>query len=582
MFSIKFSAPAGFGIMEGGRAVGEALSSLGFSVLSYPEYPSRIRGGDNVSQISFSADHSSPLPEKKSDLLVIFSPENIPLYLSERKKGGLLLYNTGENKPLQYSEAVGLPLDEIAQKTAGFFLARNSVAAGAVFGLMGLPFSALRESLKNAFSAKGEKVVSGNQKAAEEGYKMAAKISWAGKDVPPLPKVGKSQLFLSGNEAISRGALEAGVGFAAIYPMTPINSILAILAQKKEENKMIVFTPEDEIAGINSAIGASFAGRRAMVATSGGGFSLMVEAFGMAGAAEIPLVVVEGMRTGPSTGMATWTSQEDLLFLISAGQGEFPRIIFSPGDPAEAYRLTFEAFNLAEIYQLPVVVLTDKYLSESVFSSDFFSAEKWGLKVNRGKLANATDLKVYRRYQLTEDGISPRAFPGQTPFLTNSYVHDEEGFSQEDAQTRVKMKEKLLKKLAGFSSPGSTLYGPKDAKITLVSFGSTKAAVLRAQEKLLEQGSAVNFLHFWRPWPFPQEAKEILGKAKKIISIENNSSGQLARLVKMETGLNVGQQILKDDGRPFFEGEIEEKVPAQGGLLPEADPAGGGAGGKIQ
>ncbi len=559
MFSIKFSGPAGFGIMEGGRVLGEALSSLGFSVLSYPEYPSRIRGGDNVSQISFSS-LSTPLPERKNDLLVIFSPENIPLHLNERKENGLLLYNEVEKKPLQYSEAAGIPLDEIAQRTAGFFLARNSVASGVIFGLLGFPLLALKESLKNAFANKGEKVVAGNQKAAEEGYRLAQKINWRGEGIPRPPVGEKKRLFLTGNEAIARGALEAGVGFAAIYPMTPINSILTILAGKKKETGMVVFTPEDEIAGINAALGASYAGRRAMVATSGGGFSLMVEAFGMAGAAEIPLVVVEGMRTGPSTGMATWTSQEDLLFLIHAGQGEFPRIIFTPADPAEAYRFTFEAFNLAEIYQLPVVVLTDKYLSESVFSSDFFSAQTWGLKIKRGELAQPADLKNYRRYRLTKDGVSPRAFPGQAQFLTNSYVHDEEGFSVEDGQTRVKMKEKLLKKLANFSSPGSALYGPKKAKTTLVSFGSTKAAVLKARESLAKQGLAVNFLHFYRPWPFPQEAKKVLLAAEKIISVENNSTGQLAKLIKMETGIEVGQQILKDDGRPFFAGEIENKL----------------------
>lgn len=209
---------------------------------------------------------------------------------------------------------------------------------------------------------------------------------------------------------------------------------------------------------------------------------------------------------------------------------------------------------------MPVVVLTDKYLSESVFSSDFFSAQTWGLKIKRGELAQPADLKNYRRYRLTKDGVSPRAFPGQAQFLTNSYVHDEEGFSVEDGQTRVKMKEKLLKKLANFSSPGSALYGPKKAKTTLVSFGSTKAAVLKARESLAKQGLAVNFLHFYRPWPFPQEAKKVLLAAEKIISVENNSTGQLAKLIKMETGIEVGQQILKDDGRPFFAGEIENKL----------------------
>ncbi|KUK82797.1 MAG: pyruvate flavodoxin/ferredoxin oxidoreductase domain protein, partial [Microgenomates bacterium 39_6] len=312
--------------------------------------------------------------------------------------------------------------------------------------------------------------------------------------------------------------------------------------------------------GINSAIGASFAGRRSLVATSGGGFSLMAEGFAMAGATETPLVVIEGMRTGPSTGMATWTSQEDLLFLTRAGNGEFPRIILTPGDPEEAYRLIFTAFNLADIYQLPVIVVTDKHLSESAFSIKKLDKEAFSLEINRGKLLSQSPPEGYQRYQLTKDSISPRALPGQAVFLTNSYVHDEAGFSVENGQKRLTMKEKLFNKIIPLKDEmGTKLYGDPEAELTLVGWGSTKQALILAWKNLANQKS-VNFLHFFRPWPFPNEAREILAKSKKIVIVENNSTGQLASLITQETGLEINRKILKDDGRPFFTGEIEKQL----------------------
>jgi len=272
-------------------------------------------------------------------------------------------------------------------------------------------------------------------------------------------------------------------------------------------------------------------------------------------------VVIEGMRTGPSTGMATWTSQEDLLFLICAGNGEFPRIILTPGDPEEAYRLIFTAFNLADIYQLPVIVVTDKYLSESAFSTNKPDKDIFGLKINRGKTLSQTPPDGYQRYRLTKDGISPRALPGQAVFLTNSYVHDEAGFSVEDGDKRLIMKEKLFRKITPLKDEqGTNIYGDREADLTLVGWGSTKQALLSAYQNLVNKGRSVNVLHFFRPWPFPEEARDFLAKAKSLIVIENNSTGQLASLINQETKVNINQKILKDDGRPFLTGEIEALI----------------------
>ncbi|MGI6278359.1 MAG: 2-oxoacid:acceptor oxidoreductase subunit alpha [Patescibacteria group bacterium] len=554
-YSVKIAGPAGYGIMESGRILGQALTSLGLEALFYPEYPSRIRGGDNVVVVSFSSK-GPVLPEEKNDLVVVLKKENFSLHQEEIKEGGACLVD--ETLVIEGEKVLTLPLTKIAKDKVGREIARNIVALGAIFAFFSLPLAALEKEIKKNLADKGKKVVEGNLAAAKEGFQLAKDLDFSKKI--KIPKKTNQKELLSGNDALSLGAIDAGCSYAAIYPMTPINSILTDLAKKQKETGMIIFHPEDEIAGINSAIGASFTGLRSLVATSGGGFSLMVEGFAMAGATETPLVVIEGMRTGPSTGMATWTSQEDLLFLARAGNGEFPRVILTPGDPEEAYRLIFTAFNLADIYQLPVIVVTDKHLSESAFSTKKLGKGAFNLEINRGKLLSQSPPDDYQRYQLTKDGISPRALPGQAVFLTNSYVHDEAGFSVEDGQKRLTMKEKLFKKVVTLKDEmGTKLYGDPEAKLTLVGWGSTKQALILAWENLANQKS-VNFLHFFRPWPFPNEAREILAKSKKIVAVENNSTGQLASLITQETGLTIDKKILKDDGRPFFAEEIESRI----------------------
>jgi 2-oxoglutarate/2-oxoacid ferredoxin oxidoreductase subunit alpha len=554
-YSVKITGPAGYGIMESGRILGQALTALGFETLFYPEYPSRIRGGDNVVVVSFSS--AGPvLPEEKNDLIVALKEENFSLHQKEIKKDGVCLVD--EDLTIKEKKVFTLPLTKIAKDKVGREIARNTVALGVVFSFFSLPLAALEEEVRKNLADKGKEVLEGNLAAVKSGYRLAEDLDFSKKI--KIPEKSEQKEFLSGNDALSLGIVEADCSYAAIYPMTPINSILTDLAEKQEETGMIIFHPEDEIAGINSAIGASFAGKRSLVATSGGGFSLMTEGFAMAAATETPLVVIEGMRTGPSTGMATWTSQEDLLFLIRAGNGEFPRIILTPGDPEEAYRLIFAAFNLADIYQLPVIVVTDKHLSESAFSIRKLSKEAFNLEINRGKMLRQSPPDGYKRYQLTKDGLSPRALPGQAVFLTNSYVHDEAGFSIEDGQKRLTMKEKLFKKTVPLKDEaGTKLYGDPEAKLTLVGWGSTKQALILAWKNLADQKS-VNFLHFFRPWPFPNEAREILFKAKKIVVVENNSTGQLANLITQETGLAIDKKILKDDGRPFFAEEIERSI----------------------
>jgi 2-oxoglutarate ferredoxin oxidoreductase subunit alpha len=544
--TVKISGPAGTGIMQAGATLSRALNRLGFYTLVYPEYPSRIRGGDNHIQVVFSPQKHFA-PEEKIDLLLALGRANFEAHKTEGSKD-FLGFEGGQ-----------IGLNEIA-KELGNPLVVNTAGLGFLWGVMDFELKALEDQLAEDFKEKKE-VRELNVKAAQMGYRLGQDQDRRGRErkIKAINqkirggKAGREKIAnLTGNEALTEGILASGCRFAAIYPMTPINEILRLLA--KTEVK--VFRPEDEIAGIMAAIGASFAGDRAMVATSGGGFSLMVEGLGLAGIAEIPLVIVLGQRTGPSSGMATYSSQADLNFAINAGHGEFPRIVLAPGDLRESFRLGAEAFNLAERYQVPVILLTDKYLAESRLTESQKEL-KIKLRIDRGKKYQGMGREDYERYELTPDGVSPQAVPGQVTFLTNSYEHDEHGFSTDDPKVRDLMMQKRAKKLKSLTG-GVEYYGPKGAKTILTGWGSTKEIILDTLREFPDDG----FLHFWRPWPFPQEAREILRGAKRIIAIEGNFSGQLADLIEQEIDLPAGraavkvERVLKDNGRPFYRQEL--------------------------
>jgi 2-oxoglutarate ferredoxin oxidoreductase subunit alpha len=365
-------------------------------------------------------------------------------------------------------------------------------------------------------------------------------------------------MILNGDEACALGAISAGLQFASIYPMSPISPILAVLAQHQEEFGYIYKQPEDEIAAINMAVGASFAGARSMVATSGGGFCLMTEGYGLAGITETPLVIIEGMRGGPATGLPTWSEQGDLRFVLHAHQGEFPKIILAAGDSKEAFDLTIQAFNLSDKYQTPVVVLLDKNICDSDQSFVMFNTSDY--KIDRGKLVDKL-IPDYHRYKMEQDGISPRALPGSGNFfLANSDEHDETGYSTEEIEIRNRQMQKRMKKLqtcANQDMKGTQLFGPKEADLTIVSWGSNKGPILESIKKFPN----INYLHLTWISPFPaEELKSYLHKAHRLLNIECNFSGQMAGLIKEQTGIAISDNLLKYDGRPFFVEEITEKI----------------------
>jgi 2-oxoglutarate ferredoxin oxidoreductase subunit alpha len=362
-------------------------------------------------------------------------------------------------------------------------------------------------------------------------------------------------MLLNGNEAMSAGAIAAGCKFMSAYPMTPITSIMEYFAARGEEFGLVVVPAEDEISAINMVVGAAYTGVRAMTATSGGGFCLMVEGVGLAGMTETPIVVIEGQRPGPAIGLPTRTEQGDLDFVLHASHGEFPRVVFAPATVDDCFWLTVKAFNLAEKYQLPVLIITDHYLANSYFTTHKFDLNK--VKIDRGLLFTKNNGSgEYKRYAFSESGISPRAFPGNKDALVvaDSDEHNESGHLIEDAETRTKMMDKRFRKLTQLKQEiiQPRFYGPEKADTLLIGWGSNYGVIKESVDLLNKAGGSYSHLHLNQIWPFPIEAVlAAMKNAQNCYVIENNATGQLAGLIRRETGLAASGSILKYDGRPF-------------------------------
>lgn len=567
---------AGYGIMTVGMMMGKIFTRLGLSVFDYVEYPSLIRGGHNAYYVRAS-DVTIYSQKRQVDILVALNRETIEKHKNELSPNAAVLYDPNvtkveENEFPQGILLMPVPLLELTKQVGADRLMVNTVAVGASLALFHETFTVLEKILHDAFGKKGEKIIAENVNTSKAGFDYV-KQHFAGKFPVSIVEKEQKNLLIGGSEALALGAIRAGVQFAAIYPMTPINGVLTTLVNHALAYNIVVKEPEDEIAGINMAIGASFAGVRSLAATSGGGFSLMVEGLGLAAQTEVPLVIIEGMRPGPATGMPTWTGQSDLRFVLHAAQDDFPRILIAPGDYVESFTYTMLAFNLADKYQLPVIVLTDKYLNEghATVSIEELKTQSAKFKIERGKRLSDQEALAqtdYKRYLLTEDGISPRSIPGQQGgiALSGSDEHDERGLYNEEAEVRIKMMDKRFTKLDKAAVELDqlepvTLYGEKDAALTIVAFGSTKLPVLDAMVGLVQQGVSVNFLKINYLHPFPvSQVTTVLQNAKKVLVIEGNKTGQFEGLIKERTGISIANNFRKYDGRPYYPEEIMERV----------------------
>ena len=554
-FNFLAGGEAGQGIQSVGTILAKSLLYGGYHIFADQDYESRVRGGHNFFRVMASDREVLALSEDL-DLLIALNRETIDLHKGELKPDGMIIHDREQTKFEDHSTAcLDVPLNRFAMEAAQNKLMVNTVAVGAALGLIEYEFAFLESVLKKEFAKAGDKIVADNIRAALAGFDFARQHP-GGQQLKPIDGA-PHRMLLNGNESLSAGMLAGGCKFVAGYPMTPSSSILEYIAGKSTRCNVVMVHVEDEIAAINMAIGAGYAGVRSMVATSGGGFALMVEGLALAGMTETPVVIVLGQRPGPATGLPTRTEQGELWFALHAGHGEFPRAVLAPATVAEAFVIAVKALNLAEKYQTPVLILTDHHLASSYNTVPRFDLKQ--VRIERGALLSdgeVSRLTDYRRHQVTDSGVSPRALPGQGTALvvTDSDEHDEAGHIIEDAATRILMNEKRLRKLRGLQAEISAplIKRMPKAELNLIGWGSSYGAIHEAIELLHKEGIAANHIHLSEIWPFPTEAvtRALNNKAKSIV-IESNATAQMAMLIRRETGIKISGNILRYDGRPI-------------------------------
>lgn len=580
--TFKMGGEAGQGVESSGAGFAKAIARSGVYVYGLQDYMSRIRGGHNFYQIRVS-DRDVQATENAVHVLLPLDTMTVEEHLHEVVPGGAVIMDA----PLKVDDQrltdrgikpIRMPLGEIASKegsSKGLPLAVaklmvNTASLGVAAGITELPFEYIEQVIVENFGGKkGSAIAEANVAVARAGYdegvrEFGADFGWKIQAIPSKPR-----MLINGNQAIAYGVAAAGCRWISMYPMTPATSITEWLAARSKKLGIVIKQCEDEITAVLMAIGAAHSGVRAMTATSGGGFSLMVEAFGLAAITETPLVVVDAQRGGPSTGLPTRTEQSDLQFVLHCSQGEFPRIVLTPGTIEECFLAGYRAFNFAEKYQCPVFILTDMNQSTAGRAIDPERFDLDAVKIDRGELLTDADLDAltepYLRHKITESGISPRALAGHPNaiVMTTSDEHYENGQAVEEAAPRVAQMEKRMRKLelAARDIRDPLLEGPEDADITLVGWGSTYGPIHEARLLLESEGLRVNHLHYHEVWPFPAaRTEEVLSAARRVIDVENNFTGQLALVIRMVTGIHIPDRILKYDGRPFAGDEIAEKV----------------------
>lgn len=573
--AIGIGGAAGQGIATLGDILARIFVRRGLHLSAYNAYQSIIRGG-HIFLTLRTSDQPVYSFGDKLDVLVPLNQDTMDRHLRLMKAGSAVFYNSDKIKPGTAAEGVQLcPFSEkaLAPNIKGD-LVQNTIGLSAVLRLIGVEFKVLEDILTLQFKRRGEGVIAENVGVARAGYEFAASHF---KPFPfSLPDTGKRLAFIEGNQALAMGGAAAGVRFYCAYPMSPSSGVLHWMARHARQLGIMVRQVEDEIGVINMAIGAAHAGCRAMCATSGGGFALMTEALGAAAMMEIPLVCIDVQRAGPATGVPTKTEQGDLWQVMGAGQGDYPRIIVAPTNIPDCFKTIPQLFNLVDIFQCPGIVLSDLLLSEGRASVDPAELD-FNVPIERGEVIGLNGSAPsanggYKRYRITESGISPRALPGTPGYVhvVATDEHDEDGVLISDEFTnphkRQAIHEKRMRKMQGILPllEPPKLFGPEEAQVTLVGWGSTEGVIREAIEKLNdEEGIHANYMQI--KWIVPLQAEaitSILSRSKKIIIVENNYSGQFARYLRSETSIVADGHIRKYDGEPFMPHHIVDGVKA--------------------
>ena len=558
--SIVLCGQAGQGIQTVEYLLTRIFKLAGYNVFATKEYMSRVRGGINSTEIRVS---SGPVCAcvNRIDILISLNKGAVG-HVEKRISPQTIILAEKETIADDFDQTrhkfIDVPFTKKASEI-GNKIYSNVVAVGTVTGLFGIELQTVSEYVKKFFSSKTDDVIQKNLAAVKEGFNLGVGLADSSKikfDINDDADI-KDQILVNGAEAVALGAIAGGCNFISSYPMSPSTGVLVFLAKQAKDFGIIAEQAEDEIAAINMAIGAWYAGARAMVTTSGGGFALMTEGLSLAGILESPIVIHLAQRPGPATGLPTRTEQADLELALYAGHGEFPRILLAPGKIQDAFYLTRKAFYLAEKYQIPVFILTDQYFVDSYYNTA--CPDLSDINIEKHIIKTGVD---YKRYKLTDDGISPRGIPGYGKGLVtvDSDEHDESGHITEDLSLRVEMVDKRLKKfkLLKDESIPPELVGSEDYKNLIVCWGSTYNVVREAVKNLGRDDTA--FLHFRQVYPLPGQTSDYLKKARRIIIVENNATSQFAKLIKLHTGIEINDRILKYDGLSFYIEELTEKL----------------------
>jgi len=565
--SIRIGGEAGQGIQSISSIFARTFVRQDFYVFINQDFASRIRGGHNFDQVRIS---NAPVRATvdRVHILIALDKETTNRDIGCLTEGGVLLF---DRDAIDFTSDdpnhLSIPFSKIASEVGKSKIMINSVAIGAVIALTDFELQPVLACIEEQFQQKGSDVLENNLRSATAGYEFVRRNL---KIIPffkvPSAKTVRRKMTLTGSQAMALGAMASGLKFYSGYPMSPATSIMEFVASQAERYNIIVEQAEDEIAAINMVIGANFAGARAMTATSGGGFCLMVEALSLAGMTETPAVIIVGQRPGPSTGLPTRTEQGDLNFVMHAGHGDFPRAVLAPGYPEQAAYLMSKAFNLADKYQIPVIVLSDQHFNDSYFTVDKLDFQD--IVIDRGRILSDQDLPLpheYNRYAAGDSGISPRILPGLTKAVlyADSDEHTTAGHITESAAIRNQMMRKRMQKIKGIQQEigPPEIYPGGQAELALLGWGSTYSVIREAVDQLNQNGNFAQMIHYSEIFPFNPEhvATEALSKIR-IIAIENNYTGQFADYFSMATGLPIDQRILKYDGRPFTPAEIINQI----------------------
>ncbi len=569
--TFNIGGEAGQGIDTIGDLLTQVFVKSGFYTFTIKDFESRIRGGYNFSQIRVS-DKPVHAPVEELDIIVALSRDAIVNKRPQLTEGGVIIFERGIDFEELDACHFPAPLGETARDVGGDVRMTNAAALGAVLSVMRYPFNLAEDALEGIFEGKERQIVVANIEVARAMYEKAIQ-DWKGSCKHDFSSIRKGpckdRLVLTGNRALALGAKAANLKWISAYPMSPSSSCFHDIVANSQRLTIGTLQTEDEISSICMAIGASAAGVRSIVTTSGGGFSLMVEGLGLAAMTEVPIVIYNAQRPGPSTGLPTRTEQGDLLFMLAASQGEFPRIVLAPKDPLEAFEIAIRALNLADVFQVPVMILGDQYFSDS--SMNVPRIDVSDVEIDRGTLASENSVGPYERYRLTDNGVSPRAFPGDMGkvVVCSGNVHRQSGHITEDPSVRNAMVEKFLKKmphiLGALREP--TVFGGRGAHTTLLTWGSTWGAAYEAMSILSDKGESVNHLHFSDVYPLRTEVlSEVFNEARSVVAVEQNATSQFAKLIRMETGLGVDFRVNRYDGRPMTASFIVKHLK-EGGIV---------------